>query len=163
MLTQERLKELFHYDPYTGVFTRLVRISRNTKVGDIAGRLRNSKGYHYIRLDGKFYYTHRLAWLYMIGEFPSGQIDHINGNKDDNRFTNLRDVSQSTNMQNLRKPRSGNTSGFLGVSWNQQSCNWRAQIRICGKKKYLGGFPTAELAYEAYLTAKRLHHNGCTI
>ena len=84
-LTAERLREVLDYDPDTGVFTRKVRTASSVKVGDVAGSL-NGKGYIRIRVDGRLYFAHRLAWLYVHGEWPVDQVDHINGIKNDNRI-----------------------------------------------------------------------------
>lgn len=162
-LTAERLRELLAYDPGTGTFTWRVRSARRIKVGDAAG-CDNGYGYLRIRIDGVEHKAHRLAWLYVNGLWPVSQIDHINGLRDDNRIGNLRDVSQSVNSQNLRSATAQNkSSGLLGVSWHKRDSRWVAQINIDGKKHHLGYFNTAELAYAAYLEAKREFHAGCVI
>ena len=140
MLTQDRLKKVLSYNPDSGKFIR--RISKNQiKIGSVAGYLHHT-GYIQIRVDGKQYQAHRLAWLYIHGYFPENQIDHKNGIRDDNRITNLREVSMVCNMQN-QKTRSTNTSGFPGVGWNKQSQKWIAHIRIQGKLLHLGLYETA--------------------
>ena len=96
-LTHERLKELFSYNPNTGLFTRLVATANRTYVGEIAG-YQNTIGYTILRVDYKIYYAHRLAWFYMTGEWPSKHIDHIDGKKSNNCFANLRNASQAENM-----------------------------------------------------------------
>ena len=162
MLTTERLKQLLSYDPETGVFTwasnRLPQ-----RIGQRAGSEHND-GYRKIRLDGRDYLEHRLAWLYVHGAFPKFDTDHINGNRCDNRICNLRDVPRATNMHNERKARANGSSGFLGVSWVESRKKWRAKITANGKKKTIGEFNTPEAAHHAYLEAKRvLHADGCTI
>ena len=104
--------------------------------------------------------AHRAAWAIHFGEWPSGEIDHINGDEADNRMKNLRDVSKSVNQQNKRKPRSDNTCGFLGVGWHKAAKKWRAQISISGRVVYLGLFDEPEIAHAAYLDAKRRIHPG---
>lgn len=156
MITQSRLKELLSYDPETGVFTRIVRTSSNARIGDIAGCL-TPYGYRQISIDGKDYLSHRLAWLYMTGAWPTDQMDHINGVRDDNRFVNLHEATDAENQQNRALP-SNNTSGFLGVSWHKPTNKWRADIMIAGHQKFLGYFTTPEAAHEAYLAAKAIHH-----
>lgn len=88
MLTQARLKELFHYDKETGAFTH-IKARRGVRVGKILGCLANN-GYLVIRADGKLYLAHRLAWMYVHGAFPPDQLDHINRMRTDNRLCNLR-------------------------------------------------------------------------
>ncbi len=80
---------------------------------------------------------HRLAWLYMYGEWPVGDIDHINGIRDDNRLINLRSVSRQENLRNRRTGRN-NTSGVMGVNWDKSLGKWRSSIGIGGKTKHLG-------------------------
>lgn len=161
-LTHERLKQVLNYNPDTGLLTRLVATSTNTKVGDIAGSLHRT-GYSYVMIDYETYAIHRLAWFYHYGEMPKYDVDHINGDKTDNRICNLRDVPEMTNMQNERKARRNNTSGYLGVHFRKERQKWVAQLRVNGKHKRFGSFDTPEEAYEAYLKAKRLYHDGCTI
>lgn len=160
IITGARLRELLHYEPLTGVFTALIKRS-NTKVGVPLGSVSN--GYLLIRLDYVLYKAHRLAWLYMTGEWPEHQLDHINGVRSDNRFANLRSVTNAMNCQNQRGPRSNNRSGFLGVCWHMRARKWVAQIQVDGAHHYLGLFETQELAHAAYLEAKRGMHLFGTI
>lgn len=157
-LTQQELIKLMDYNPETGLFVRKVR-QRNLN----AGTVNRKHGYIDIRVLGKTYRAHRLVWFYVYGEWPLEDIDHINGIKTDNRLCNLRSVSRQQNLENLRKPTSRNTSGFLGVTKHKKSSKWISQIRIFGKVKKLGYFETPDLAHQAYLVAKRQHHAGCTI
>lgn len=150
MITQTRLKELFHYDPETGVFTRIVALAPKSKVGDLAG-WHDPKGYLRIGTLGTNYLAHRLAWLYMHGEMPV-EIDHINGIKDDNRLSNLRSVNRKQNMEN-RRLRKDSSSGFCGANFHKATGRWRAQIRHNGKKLHLGYFDSAEEAAQAYHAA----------
>jgi hypothetical protein len=159
-LTQERLKELLHYHPALGIFTWLVRAGSRASVGKIAGSLDN-KGYVRINLSGIRYRAHRLAWLYMTGEWPTDQIDHINGVRNDNYWDNLREATNSTNMQNQRRAMRHNKTGFLGVTPYRR--HFKAKIKLNGKTRVLGTFDRPELAYAAYLKAKRELHPGCTI
>ena len=159
-LTQERLRELLHYEPLTGVFTRLVSTANWAKVGDVAGG-KGGKDYLQIGIDNRDYKAHRLAWFYMTGAWPIDQIDHIDGNPVNNRIENLREATNSVNKQNMRKARSDNKSGLLGVGKNGKK--WRAVIGVDGKNKHIGYFDTPELAHAAYLDAKRVLHVGCTI
>jgi len=159
-LAVEELKDVLHYDPETGQFTWIKRTAKCVHVGQPAGNI-NKLGYSTIGIKKKIYKTHRLAWLYMTGEWPKGLIDHVNGIKSDNRFANLRVVDESGNSQNIRKPNKRNKSGFMGViKYHKQ---WRASITVNGKTYWLGDFPTPEQAHEAYLEAKRKNHAACTI
>ena len=151
MLTQDRLKELLHYNPETGLFIR-----KSLKIGNISGYI-NRDGYRRIRVDYKAYSAHRLVWLYVYGLFPKDQIDHINGIKDDNRLINLRECNRSENNQNVVSSRSS-TSKYLGVSWSKQNNKWRADIKINNKNKYLGYFDIEEDAFAAYCKAKAELH-----
>jgi len=155
MLTQGRLKELFNYNHLTGEFTRLVALSR-CKVGEIAGST-NFYGYIQISIDNKLYKAHRLAWLYMVGIWPSKFIDHVNGQRDDNMFSNLREATNSENMRNSGRHKN-NTSGFKGVSWFARDKCWRAYSSIGGKRKHLGYFDTPESASAAYEEFARKNH-----
>ena len=147
MITQDRLIEVLRYNPNTGIFIR--RIAKGGKpVGSIAGGL-DMKGYVVIRIGGKTYKAHRLAWLYVMGRFPDGQIDHINGDKSFNAIWNLRDVTHTENNIN-RKVQRNNKTGFKGVSI-RPSGTFYSQITINGKRVHLGSFSTAEEAHMAYL------------
>lgn len=136
MITQERLKELLHYDPDTGFFTWVVSVNRKVKIGDVAGTI-GKKGYVQIQADGKQYKAHRLAFLYMLGYMPEHQVDHKKGVKHDNRWSEIRHVTQICNSQN-RKLDARSTSGFVGVGWHKQHRKWRAYIGINGKLIDLG-------------------------
>lgn len=108
-------------------------------------------------MNGPGHGAHRLAFLLMTGAMPAGDVDHINGNRADNRWCNLRDVSRAVNMQNLRKPRADNTTGFLGVSLSKG--RYQAQIAANGKTHYLGLYDCPKLAHAAYVARKRLLHS----
>ena len=155
MVTQARLKELLDYNPDTGVFTW--RVSRGSvKSGSVAGS-ENSEGYLQIRIYGKPYRAHRLAWLYTHGEFPTGQLDHINRVRTDNRISNLRAATNAENTQN-RSKRSDNTSGVIGVSWHKRIGKWLAHIKLNGRLKHLGYYGTIEEAAAARAAAKAKLH-----
>ena len=157
-LTADRLRQLLSYDASTGIFTRRISQTNRVKVGDIAGSP-NQKGYINIMVDGRLYPSHRLAWLYVHGEWPRAQIDHINGTKTDNRIANLREATNSQNMQNMRTARSDNTSGLLGVRWHKRDKRWHARIMVDGKARHLGSFGSSDDAQAAYLAAKRQLHD----
>ena len=154
--TQSRLKECLDYDPETGVFTWKIRKSYNTKVGGAAGG-KGANRYHSIAVDGVQYATHRLAWLYVHGVWPIDQIDHINGDKLDNRLANLREANNSVNQQNIPIQKN-NTSGYTGVSWNKRLNKWIAQIYSNGKNHFLGSFNNPVDANAARVIAKMRFH-----
>jgi hypothetical protein len=157
-LTAERLRELVHYDPETGIFTRKVDRGGH-KAGEVMGAL-SHRGYMKIGVDMRRYYAHRLAWLYIHGEMPK-VVDHINGNQMDNRIANLRNVDQAANVQNITRKSRNNKSGFLGVSPKRKK--WAAQISVNNKTVRLGVYDEKEAAYAAYVDAKRRLHPMSTI
>jgi len=159
-LTAERLRELFYYNPETGLFTR--RIDHwSAKAGAIATS-RHSAGYIQIGIDGYRYYAHRLAYLYMTYGWPAAEIDHRDGDRINNKWSNLRCATKSQNLQNQRKARSNNQgSGLLGAF--QKSNGWMARIVVNKTPIYLGYFSSPEQAHDAYLAAKRLVHEFGTI
>ena len=136
MLTQKRLKELLHYCPETGVFTWKIKRHNKVKIGDVAGSI-DSKGYWSIGIDNKRYRVHRLAILYVNGCFPKHVTDHKDRNKLNNRYDNLRAISNQHNLHNSGNC-INNSSGVKGVSWNKTCQKWVAQIKINYKVKYLG-------------------------
>lgn len=161
MLSLERLQEALSYDPKTGIFVWKIAINSRAVIGNIAGKVKQTTGYVYIGLDKQSIGAHRLAWLYVTGEWPKNGIDHIDGDRANNRFENLRDVSAAMNSQNRRAAEKGNRSGYLGVS--KRGRFFYAQINVAGKILSLGRFDDPKVAHEAYLKAKRVHHEGCTI
>jgi hypothetical protein len=162
-LTQSRLQQLLDYCADTGLFKWKIANSRRVRVGDVAGSP-STKGYVLIGVDGSIYRGHRLAWLYVYGEWPKHYIDHINGIVTDNRIQNLRDVSIMINSENQKYAPSHNRScGVLGVSREKNHKRWRAVIGSKGKQIHIGYFDTIEEAHEAYISAKRELHIGCTI
>ncbi len=136
-MNQSELRRQLHYDPNTGIFTRLVSTNKKIRIGDVAGSLNNSTGYIGIQVNGQIYQAHRLAYLYMEGYFPEYQVDHKNGVRDDNRWENLRHTTQSCNMQN-QTIRSNNLSGFTGVSWNNRRQKWYSQIKVLNRNVFIG-------------------------
>jgi len=134
---------------------------KNRVAGNAAGHL-NLDGYIVVEVAGKGIAAHRIVWLMHSGKWPSGEIDHINGVRDDNRIENLRDVVRQTNSENRRRPAKGSRTGFLGVTMLGDG-RYRARIRTGAKLISLGVFETAEQAYTAYVEAKRKLHEGCTI
>lgn len=156
MVTQERLKELLAYNPETGIFTWRVNRTGTAKASSIAGRVSN-RGYLQIKIDGKLYSAHRLAWLYTHGEFPPDQLDHINRIRADNRISNLRIATGAENSQNYSK-RNDNSSGVIGVDWHKQSGKWQARIRLNNCRMSLGLYDTIEEAAAVRAAAKAKYH-----
>jgi hypothetical protein len=146
-IDHKTLKNLLHYNEETGIF--IWSIARpKIKVGDQVGFVHHS-GYIHTEIFGRHYALHRLAWFYVTGSWPKHQIDHINGNKADNRFANLR---EATNAQNsLNKP-VRNSTGYKGVAFKKwlKKKPYTASITINGKITHLGCFATAEEAFEVY-------------
>ena len=155
------LMEFLAYDHSTGLFTWITSPAKRFPVGTQAGSV-NSAGYIAICCLGQLYLAHRLAWLFTYGKWPTGDIDHINGNRSDNHIANLRDVTRSVNQQNLKNARSDNQTGFLGVK-RARNGSYEARINLGGCYVHIGTFPTPTEAHEAYLETKRNHHEGCTI
>ena len=156
MITPERLRELLRYEPQTGLFWWLIRTSNRVNMGKPAGSF-DRYGYRCIRIDRRDYRAHRLAWLHVYGAWPSDCLDHINGERSDNRIGNLREATNSENQHNRGKS-SNNTSGFKGVTWHASESKWQAQIGINGKIKYLGKFTCKHAAHAAYCDAATQHH-----
>ena|SRR3990167_6112314 len=146
----ERLRGLLHYDSDTGVFTWRVN-RRRVKTGDIAGTV-NAQGYVQICIDGRLYLAHRLAWLYVHGEWPSGDLDHWDTNRANNVIGNLRPATNSQNQANSRQRRD-NTSGYKGVCWDKRCHRWVAGIYVDGRRRHLGRFDTPEAGHAAYCNA----------
>ena len=144
-LSQAYLKSILDYDPETGCF---LWKSKN-KAGGVC-----PQGYWRIKINKRSYKAHRLAWLYAYGEMPKYFLDHINGDKIDNRLCNLRLATNAENQMNRVKPCVTNNSGFLGVNFNKQMNKFAARIQSEGKRIHIGYFDTAEEASDAYIAKK---------
>ncbi|ABK00200.1 HNH endonuclease [Xanthomonas phage Xop411] len=155
-LTFEDADKLLAYEPETGVLTWKVPRNGTKGVGSVAGHI-HSRGYIHVKVHGKLYKAHRLAWLISTGAWPSKQLDHINGQRDDNRIENLRECTKAENQQNQGK-RSDNTSGIQGVCWHKQTGKWYARIWVNGKQINLGLFNSIDEAAQARAAAKAQHH-----
>ena len=154
-LTADELRSQFSYDPGTGEFSRLVRKNNKWPVGSAAGGVSKKYGYVVININGSIYKAHRLAWLYMTGEWPVAEVDHIDGNRANNRWCNLRSATCHQNSRN-RKPVTGSYSGLKGVSL--QDGRWRSTIYLDGKNRHLGYFDNAIDAHQAYVEAAKKHY-----
>jgi hypothetical protein len=158
MPTQARLRELFLYDPETGIFTRISKV-KGAKLGTQAGHIKDN-GYIHFSVDRKKHGAHRLAWVYMYGVEPPEDIDHIDGNRANNAIKNLRCVNRSTNLQNIKKPKGNNKStGVLGA-YKLPYGRFTSKIRVENKSINLGCFDTAIEAHTAYINAKQKYHIG---
>lgn len=155
-ISKERLQELFRYDPEIGRLIWIATKSNRAVAGTEAGGFNPGNGYRYVGVDGSRYLEHRLIWLAVHGVWPSLQIDHINGNKIDNRLENLREATPSQNQANWPIPKN-NTSGFKGAARFRDK--WRAAIQHKRKYIFIGLFDTPQAASAAYL-AKAKELNG---
>lgn len=153
--TLEEVREHLSYDPATGVFTWVKPRCSRMHPGALAGS-RKPEGYVRIYF-GRMILAHRLAWFYVHGEWPTGEIDHINGNRADNRIANLRVATHAENGRNRGANRT-NSLGLKGVSWHPQAKMWRARIHVDRKQHCLGYFLKPEDAHAAYCAAAdKLH------
>jgi hypothetical protein len=156
-----QLREQVAYDPETGEFRWLTNRGKKIKAGAIAGG-RHPCGQWQIRFGADSFQAHRLAWLYVHGEWPPALIDHINGNRLDNRLANLRAADHRLNAENRRVAcRPGDR--LIGASFDRASGRYIAQIGHAGKNMHLGRFSTKEEAHDVYIAAKRELHAGCTL
>jgi hypothetical protein len=167
MINQETVRMLLNYDPETGALTWRKNYGRGL-AGAFAGRVDN-EGYRRVMLKRRSYYAHRLAWLYVYGTFPSGEIDHIDRVRTNNRIANLRDVTRTENAQNTSPRNYGpkriahRCSKAAGAVWRKADRKWEANITINRKRHYLGRFATKEAAGIAYQAAAQAHfenHKG---
>lgn len=156
----EYLKSIVDYDPLTGVFTWKPRPWNaqwsSRFAGTTAGHVSKFNGYIKLRYNGKSYSAHRLAWLYMTGEWPSRDIDHRDTDRTNNRWANLRLATDSLNSAN-RSLSCRSTSGYKGAHWLKARGEWNSRIVVRGKAINLGYFQSAELAHEAYVKAAIEH------
>jgi hypothetical protein len=159
VVTHKRLTELFVYVKSSGDFIRRVATGRNGchRAGEYAGTIQNH-GYLVISVDKKRYMAHRLAWFYVHGVWPKGDLDHINEDKLDNRIDNLREATRRQNMQNVRRHKH-NTSGYKGVAWHHQRSKWRAYIFDNYRQIHLGLFDSREAAAAARSKAEKEYHS----
>ena len=150
----ERLHELFSYDPETGHLRWKKRDRKLT--GKIAGGVDPGHGYRRVRVDGRLFLVHRVIIAMTQGQWPADEVDHINGDRDDNRLINLRCVPKASNLRNKCRYRSNN-SGRIGVYWHSQHRKWCAAISVNGKTETLGIFFTKQAAIAARDAAEKKH------
>ena len=168
MITQDLVKELLHYNHKTGVFTwkeralKWFKSERSQKIwnsrysGKETGYHNSHIGYVMITLFNKSYYAHRLAFLYMVNEMPE-QVDHINHDRTDNRWPNLRQSSMAGNRLNMSKSKA-NTSGTTGVYWNSDLSKWQVKIGVEGKSLHVGVFDDLDDAIAARMDANKKYN-----
>lgn len=148
-LTLQRVRELLDYDPETGIFKRKISTGSRSQAGMVVGSKPTTVGYGAIHIDGKLYYSHRLAWFYVHGKWPRDQIDHVNMDRIDNRISNLREATRAQNRMNESIKKS-NTSGYKGVSWSKEKTRWEARIMKDRKSTVIGYFDDPKDAHEAW-------------
>lgn len=157
LISYEAASKLLRYDPDFGLL--FWRQQRGRAILGMTAGCYGKGRYRVLKICGKNYLAHRVAWLLFYGQWPDGQIDHINGNCKDNRIENLRLATAAENLQNQRAFRPKNKScGILGVSYEKARKKYSAQIHLAGKKYFLGRFTTAAQAHQAYVVAKRILH-----
>jgi len=155
MITQQRLHELFEYREDGNLIWK-IKIGKRIKVGDIAGAY--DQGYTRISINYTRYPLHRLIFLYHHGYLTVGlQIDHIDGNSENNRIENLREVTQRQNNMNS-KLKVTNTSGVKGVYWSKAQRKWHSRIKVNGKNTHLGYYDTLEEAESVVKDARKKYH-----
>jgi hypothetical protein len=160
---KDAIKKSVSYDPDTGKFTWLYREGctarwNNRFAGKDAGQSAKGK-YLAMKFNYRIYYLHRVAWMLMTGEWPENEVDHINGDKSDNRFCNLRSATRAQNARN-KAVTSASKTGVTGVCFRPLKGKWDANITVMNKQVHLGRFATMEAAIEARKDAE-LHYYGC--
>lgn len=163
-LTAEEVRYFFDYDKETGNLIRINTTKHSKRYLNKVAGSKWSSGYVVVVLPGgRRFLAHRLVWLWVYGEWPKHEIDHINGRGDDNRIENLRDVTREVNGENQRTAMVDNRSGIFGATWIEKRKSYHVAIQAKGKSYFLGLFKDPDHAREAYVTAKRKLHEGCTI
>lgn len=162
----DRLREAFSYDPETGAITLRADRSGSPRSAGETALSAHGDGYSLVYVGGRSFYAHRIAWALGHGAWPVGYIDHVNGDRADNRLANLRETTKRGNAENMRHAYKNNRTGMLGVNHRPDYKGlkkYRARIRVDGRLIHLGDYYTAEDAHGAYLEAKRRMHAGCTL
>ena len=156
-MDQAALQAELHYDPLTGVFTRVAARCNKVKIGDVAGSL-DSHGHVQISVFGKLRLAHRLAWLYMTGEWPADEIDHKNTIRNDNRWENLREATRVQNQANC-KCKNTSLTGAKNISYRKDNNKYRLRMTVGKKRLTVGHYNTIEEAQAAYILAAEKHHD----
>lgn len=162
-ITAEQLRDLLDYDPETGVFTWARTVSPTGRKGNVAGCKSKAGNSFYwkIRIKRKLYNAHRLAWLYVHGEWPTDEIDHIDRNGLNNAIANLREASSSLNK--LNRVRHKGTTAWRGVQWRSDMGRWIAQMSHKGRSIHIGTFDCPAAASLAYQTETQKLHGHCSL
>lgn len=147
MLTIERLKEVLHYEPATGGWRWLVTLSNRATAGAMAGCVSSTNGYIVIKIDGHLYRAHRLAWLYMTGEWAV-EVDHKDTDRTNNRWLNLRSATRTLNNANRSASR---LSCLKGAYWDDRRKKWCAKVKFEGRSYWLGYHGSEAEAHAAYI------------
>ena len=159
----EELKKQLHYDPITGIFTRVSKPKGSRAILGPVKAQKKKEGHLRMTIFGHQIYLAILAWFYMTGNWPTQIVDHKNGISDDNRWDNLREVTKVGNLHNQTKAHHHNKSGLLGAHYDKKRNKYESALWVNGQRIRLGRFDTAEEAHSAYVKAKRIHHPTCTI
>jgi hypothetical protein len=159
-VTVDEILSILDYDKDLAVFYWKKYRSSSARKGQLAGY--DCLGYSIIKIKQVRYQAHRLVWLIETGKWPEYEIDHIDGNKLNNHISNLRDVPVNVNRQNIKRACSSSSTGLLGV-FPYCSGRYLSKITVGNKTHRVGVYDTAEEAHQAYVAAKRIHHEGCTI
>jgi len=154
--TQEEIHKYFIYIPETGVFLNRITRSNQAKEGHQSGCV-DQTGYIYIYFKMTRLLAHRMAWMYMYGIEPDGQIDHINGDRTDNRIANLRVSTAHQNARNRGLSKNSST-GFKNISWNAERGSWEVSIKMNGKKAFFKRFKILQEAQRAAISAREELH-----
>lgn len=160
MLDQKTLMSVLSYNSETGIFVWRINVGSRAKAGSEAG-FHRPDGYISITIDKKPYFAHRLAFLHIDGSLPKMCVDHINGNRSDNSWENLREVDRPENQKNQRLS-SASTTGINGVCWHKKGGKWHAQIKVNYKNISLGLYDDIKDAVTARKEADlkyRFHKN----
>ena len=157
-LTAKLVREILFYNERLGCLYIKQPLNKHGIVGAQAGTLHRN-GYRYVTLYGIRYKEHRLIWFIKTGRWPKKDVDHINGKRADNRWSNLRSATRSQNCANARLKKL-NTSGFKGISWDRRRKKWRARIKVEYQEKWLGYYDKPEQAHAVYVAAAKKHFGG---
>jgi hypothetical protein len=152
-LTAEFVRQIFNYDPETGILTWKEALNWRIVIGSTAGSIKKG-GRIQVKVNGRMYQVHRIIWLYVTGEWPNYEIDHKDLNPGNNIWTNLRPATTQQNCYN-RPMFKNNTSGFKGVRYKKSTGKWEARIKHMYKDVQIGTFNTVEEAVQAYEEASK--------